>query len=305
MTENERATPTEVTAKPENPTATLAEFLANTPPYTKTVVSDFWVDHGNGHKRNRPRILLHCPNEKCRGKGKLSFGLTANASEKALATTRHITYEYRCSNCQESLKIFTFLTQLEWGELSLHSECTKLGEFPPYGPPIPSQLMKMVGSDRELFLKGRRCETQGLGIASFAYYRRVIEDQRDRLFNQVIEATKLLEPESALIAELEHAKKEKQFTKSIDGIKTAIPQGLMISGHNPLTLLHSALSEGLHAQSDEECLEIAGEVRIVLTKFAEKLTEARNENKEVQDAVRKLAQRRQQAKEEDKTNKNN
>ena len=60
-----------------------------------------------------------------------------------------------------------------------------------------------------------------------------------------------------MLADLEAAKNETQFSKAIDAVKHGIPQALLINGHNPLTLPHSALSEGLHEQTDEVCLERA------------------------------------------------
>ena len=33
---------------------------------------------------------------------------------------------------------------------------------------------------------------------------------------------------------------------------------------NPLSALHSALSEGLHAETDEDCLENAGQIKGIL-----------------------------------------
>ena len=59
--------------------------------------------------------------------------------------------------------------------------------MPAYCPPTPSRLFDLIGPERETFLKGRRCENQGLGIAAFAYYRRVVERQKERIFRKVIE----------------------------------------------------------------------------------------------------------------------
>jgi len=64
---------------------------------------------------------------------------------------------------------------------------------------------------------------------------------------------------------------ETQFSKAIETIKAAIPESLLIDGHNPLTLLHDALSEGLHAQTNEDCLELATSIRVVLTELAERI----------------------------------
>ena len=65
-----------------------------------------------------------------------------------------------------------------------------------------------------------------------------------------------------MISVLETAKVENQFSRALESVKDAIPPALLINGHNPLTLLYSALSGGLHGKSDEECLELAHAVRV-------------------------------------------
>ncbi len=56
-------------------------------------------------------------------------------------------------------------------------------------------------------------------------------------------------------------------------------------GTTPLSLLHSALSDGLHDRSDEECLQIAQEIRVLLTELAE-------QDAELTQAVSRLLQRK-------------
>jgi hypothetical protein len=75
-------------------------------------------------------------------------------------------------------------------------------------------------------------------------------------------------------------------------IKNAIPEAILIDGHNPLTLLHSALSEGLHAQTDEECLELATSIRVVLTELADRISVALREEAELKTAVTRLLNRK-------------
>jgi hypothetical protein len=111
-----------------------------------------------------------------------------------------------------------------------------------------------VGGEREYYLKGRRCENQGVGIAAFAYYRRVVENQKNRIRDEILRAARKIGVPDDMITDLEGAKTETQFTTAIDRVKRGVPQALLINGHNPLTLLHSALSEGPHAQADDECL---------------------------------------------------
>jgi hypothetical protein len=69
---------------------------------------------------------------------------------------------------------------------SYSGECYKLGELPVYGPPTPARLISLIGPDREIFLKGRRCGNLGLGIGAFVYYRRVVENQKSRILDEII-----------------------------------------------------------------------------------------------------------------------
>ena len=93
-----------------------------------------------------------------------------------------------------------------------------------------------------------------------------------------------------LINNLTAAKNEVQFSKAVDLVKAGIPQVLLINGHNPLTLLHSALSEGLHAETDEQCLELATSIRVVLSDLAERLGNALKDHAELNNAVGRLMQ---------------
>src|ERR1700704_4822445 len=70
--------------------------------------------------------------------------------------------------------------------------------------------------------------------------------------------------------------------------KDAIPQGLLIDGDNPLLLLHAALSGGLHAKTDEECLGFAHDTRIVLVELAECLDQTMKDEAELNAAVKRL-----------------
>jgi hypothetical protein len=87
------------------------------------------------------------------------------------------------------------------------------------------------------------------------------------------------------------SKSQTQFSKSVSLVKNAIPQSLLIKGHhNPLTLLHSALSSGLHEQPDDVCLDLAQSIRVVLAELAERLSAALKNDAELDAAVSKLLQ---------------
>lgn len=152
----------------------------------------------------------------------------------------------------------------------------------------------MIGPDRDLFLKGRRSELQGLGIGAFGYYRRIVENQKNRLLDEIIKVGKKTNAAPELLQELESAKKETQFSRAIECIKHGLPPTILINGHNPLALLHSALSEGIHAKPDEQCLELATSIREVLFALAEKLGEALKSQAGLDAAVNRLTQSRQE-----------
>ena len=148
--------------------------------------------------------------------------------------------------------------------------------------------ISLIRDERDYYLKGRRSENQGLGIAAFAYYRRVVENQKDKIFAEVIKASKKVNAPEKMIGELEEARKETQFSKAMEKIKPGVPEALLIDGHNPLMLLHNALSEGLHAQTDEECLELATSIRVVLTDLVERMASVLSDHAELKTAVKKL-----------------
>jgi hypothetical protein len=158
---------------------------------------------------------------------------------------------------------------------------------------VPHFLLSLVGPDRDLFLKGRRCENQGLGIGAFSYYRRVVENQKNRILDEIIRAARKLRASDLVIRELEQAKELHQFSRAVESMKDALPSALLIDGHNPLTLLHSALSEGLHELQDADCLERATSIRVVLAELSERIGHVLKNNAELDAALSKLMSRAQ------------
>ena len=114
----------------------------------------------------------------------------------------------------------------------------KYGEFPKHGLPEPTALTKLITDpiDTELFNEGFDCENQGKGIGAYSYYRRMVDNQKDKLIDRLIEVIKKIDPDNNIIAELEEAKKELQFSKGIEKIKHNLPKELLIDGHNRLSM---------------------------------------------------------------------
>lgn len=277
----------EVRQEPEP--ISFAEFLESTPPSSVTKITKLTETKQHPSYQTyellTPEIQLHCPDDACNG---TRFFRYSDDSELKIPKGRYefLYISYTCSNCRKTQKTFSLAARRDRDAES--GQCYKFGELPVYGPPTPPRLIQLIGPDRDLFLKGRRCENQGLGIGAFVYYRRVVENQKNRILEEIIKVSKKLSIPTSMITILEAAKAETQFSKALASVKDAMPQVLLINGHNPLTLLHSALSEGLHDRSDEHCLEIASSVRVVLAELSERLGQALKDEVELSKALSTL-----------------
>jgi len=279
----------------------LKEFFEIIPPGKKVKVTDKVLHQqsykmgmtivGNLYYVSLPTIQLHCSTKTC--DGIRFFGPDSDKLWLKPETPDEATFvRYRCKNCDKTHKLFAIVTMVRGNHDGLYIDVLKVGEDPPFGPPVPSRVISLIGPDRENFLKGRHSENQGLGIGAFAYYRRIVEDHKDRILDELISACKKLATPPEIIKDLENVKRETQFAKAIDSIKPGLPESLLLDGrHNPLTLLHAALSGGLHGETDEECLELAQHIRVVLTELAERVTQVLSQRGELDSAVSKLLKR--------------
>ncbi|WP_316176478.1 MULTISPECIES: hypothetical protein [unclassified Bradyrhizobium] len=270
----------------------MVEFLESKPPGKVFEVGDLIEQITTTQGRvifrlNTPRIHIHCDSPECSGNRYFKY-VEGDRQKQDENKFFHTFITYRCSNCEKKTKAYALFVEPSGAKL-VWGRCFKLGEMPPFGPVTPTRLLKMLGSNNTaLFMKGRRCESQGLGIGAFVYYRRVVEDQRSAILDQIIRVAKTINAPAEMIATLEEAKAENQFSKSLDMVKEALPESLRIQGHNPLTLLHDNLSSGLHAQTDAECLDIATSIRVVLADLAERISLALKDEAELTKALGKL-----------------
>jgi hypothetical protein len=279
-------------AAPQKPTFTLAEFLETKPPHSHAVVSQGIQLKAYGSARLPspllPQLKLHCIHKHCEG---ARFFRPESENGPVLIDNewKEFFVSYTCSNCQETVKRFALAVRKN--EKPAYIEIYKIGEMPAFGPPTPNRLLKLIGDDRELFLHGRRCETQGMGIGAFGYYRRVVENQKNRILKRIIKACGAIGVPQSMTDTLTAALNENQFSKAVESIKDALPESLLIRTHNPMTLLHSALSDGLHARTDDECMAKAQAIRIILTELSERLANLLKDETEIKAALSQLMQR--------------
>jgi hypothetical protein len=149
----------------------------------------------------------------------------------------------------------------------------------------------MLGDHKEYLTKGLACESQSYGIAALSYYRRIVEEIIDTLLDEI--GTMISEEErEAYALALTDVKKTRITSEKIELVKYLLPPVLRPDGMNPLALLHGILSDGLHAQSDERCLELAVEVREILTFLASQVATANAASRSFTAKMRSLLEKR-------------
>jgi hypothetical protein len=270
--------------RPKYPEVTFKSFLEEFPPEAYAYVVDLKLN-SDGRSIDTPDILLFCESDLCAGPRIFRCGSSLY---------KHSAWEqtflvYTCRNCTTRLVTFAISYYVEALPSTTVGRAIiqKVGQIPAFGPQTPARLITLIGPDREIFLQGRRAENRGLGIGAFAYYRRVVENQKNRIIAEIAKVAKLLGSSPEIDARFAAAINETRFTNSVAMVRDFIPQTLLMSGQNPLTLLHSALSKGLHnaEMTDAHCLQLAQSIRTVLAELAERASEALKSTKEIETAI--------------------
>jgi hypothetical protein len=163
----------------------------------------------------------------------------------------------------------------------------KIGQFP--APEIkPNKEINdfLSEEDKGLYKNALMTLQHGYGIGAYAYFRRIIENEIDRIVQK--------------ISELESANKEKiseaikrhkdlhQKSNLIKAITPYLPASLIEDGDNILLVLYSQLSGGIHSFSDETCLNKASSINTLLIYLIKKINEEKNESGNIKKALKNL-----------------
>ena len=262
-------------------------FLEDTPPNTWVKIPNL-LNKKDGRRRltfgiKCPVIELHCEHDG----GPRRFECGPNISLEGFRDFRFI--EYTCRDCRRTSR--TLAVVIEWDPLELQRDTDvkvmKLGEFPPFSERVPLQIPKLLTEpDLDFFRKGARAMDHGLGIGAASYFRRVVESQWKHLVTEMRKAAERLDQD---VSAFDAALKSTQFSSAVKSLKKAIPKELLLrGGHNPMTLLHQPLSKQLHGLSDEECLQQAKDIQLVLTELLERIATVLKDQTELQAAVSRL-----------------
>ncbi len=175
-----------------------------------------------------------------------------------VGATRQV--EYFCQSCGKYTRNF----MLEFGNDNDGHYVMKVGQAPPWDITPDNALEKMLGTRSDYYRKALVCESQSYGIGAFAYYRRIVEEIIDNLLMEITDLVENDEQREKYQQALEQTKKTKIAQDKIAIVKELLPDSLRPGGMNPLSVLHEVLSEGLHGQTDNRCMQLSSDVRGVL-----------------------------------------
>jgi hypothetical protein len=150
------------------PPVSLKYFLERVPPGNSAIVHDglLRIERSTPvhHKFPPVDLDLYCETEgKCEG----VRGFQKSDDQQALNFAKGacpVYIKFFCRNCGRSQKLYSLLIQFGGGGLFTFR---KLAEVPDFGPPTPARVFKLIGAERDYYLKGRRSENQG------AWYRSI------------------------------------------------------------------------------------------------------------------------------------
>ncbi len=167
----------------------------------------------------------------------------------------------------------------------------KVGQFPPWEITGDPQIEKLLGKHADHYKKGLVCESQSYGIGAYGYYRRIVEEIIDGLLDDI---SQLLTGEELKAFEGALAKTKQTIVaqEKIELVKDLLPPILRPDGMNPLGVLHSSLSEGLHAESDEACLAQAAIIREILLFLVNQVVASKATAKSFTTGMRKLLEKK-------------
>jgi hypothetical protein len=272
------------------------KFLEEYPLYKKYISDgiNYWINRD----LSKPAIHMFC---KICDSGQ-TFNMTNEYYEvdgvhDQVIAGQVVRSRYLCTSCKKSIRLFF----IEFGKVVVKEEdkdvekryMMKVGQNPPWDIEMDRELEKLLGGRVEYYKKGLICESQGYGIGAFSYFRRITEEIINELLGSVEELL-IGEDKTNYHNALEEVKKTIVTQEKIELVKDLLPESLRPNGINPLSALHSALSEGLHAKSDEDCLEYADAVRNALVFLVNRLMRTKSENKNFTESMKKILHHKSQ-----------
>lgn len=149
----------------------------------------------------------------------------------------------------------------------------------------------MKDGDLKLYRQALTCRHSNFGIAAVAYLRRIVENRTNYLVDVIAEQVAASEPDSPLLARVEEVKRDRRFSEKIEFAAAMLPASVRRGGQNPVAILHDLTSEGLHAKSDEECIDMFDRCQLAFEHVITSLKSDSDEDKQYAEALKKLTEK--------------
>lgn len=200
---------------------------------------------------------------------------------------------YRCADCNEAVVVFIVHIQREYKDSEVVSSSTeKVGQLPEPSIKIPRTLEGHLGDDADTYKKGLICRNQRFGIGAVSYFRRVVENKPSELIEVVAELAAAAGLADEEIQKLRSVKENKTYDKKLEVAAPLVPVTLRPGGVNPLGELYRLLSLGLHGRTEDECLQIADDIRDNLDHVFERLRAQVEAQRTFKKKIQKIASKR-------------
>lgn len=163
----------------------------------------------------------------------------------------------------------------------------KIGQWPSYQVEQDKSVLEyLTEEDKSNYKKALTCLSVNYGIGAYAYFRRIIENEIKRIVDDLSNldfdgAPKIKEANQKY-------QRDHQMTSLIQSITPHLPKSLTELDDNPIKLLHDQLSGGIHSFAEEECLNRAQNINLILAFVVQKLGEKKFETKNIKQAMQSL-----------------
>lgn len=213
---------------------------------------------------------------------------TFNKETKKLDLTIHLCGV--CQSCMHKIAISLYVfSDKSWDERKngLNIYVQKIGQFPPYEIGLNNTLKKYLSEeDQSNYKKALVCMSTSYGIGAYAYLRRVIENEIKRIIKDISELE--FDGVENVKTAFNSFQKDFQMSKVIDAINKHLPSSLKELGDNPIRLLYEQLSGGIHEFTDEQCMEKAHSIDVLLNYVIKKINEEKFHLNDVKEAMKNL-----------------
>jgi hypothetical protein len=178
---------------------------------------------------------------------------TASMLIKPHLRTAKYAFSFSCVTCKKSTLTYMFEQIVDDETVTIQ----KYGQLPRGGIPRDKILQKFFKDDRDNYEKAVICLSHEYGVAAFAYFRRIVENNIYRLLDLLQEDLQSSGGGQENLTAIQSLRDASPMSEKIKIANQALPGHLQPDGLNPLGKLYQVLSEGVHTLPEEECLKKA------------------------------------------------